>query len=161
MNQPPTSEQLLAWLAVVRAYNLCDAVLGQRLAELGLRPAEHEVLMNLLRSPGLTQQALAARCFVSKGGISMLVSRLEGAGWLQREADAADARAWRLHLTEAGLALAGRALAVQQAVVTAMVGDASAEELATVTASMQRVSTALEALLEPARAGTARARDAR
>jgi len=63
------------WLAVVRAYNLCDAAMSARLAELGLRVGEHEVLATLATAPGITQQALAARCFVAKSGVSMLLAQ--------------------------------------------------------------------------------------
>lgn len=133
---------------MVRAYNLCDAVMSARLATLGLRLGEHEVLVNLLTAPGLTQQALAVRCFVAKSGVSMLVSRMEQQGLLGREADAQDARVKRLTLTPRGQALAERALAVQVAVVSAMAAPVSPSEMATVQDVMQRVSVQLEGLLE-------------
>ena len=52
----PSAHTLKSWLSVVRAYHLCEAVLSQRVSTLGLRLGEHEVLVNLLRLPGLTQQ---------------------------------------------------------------------------------------------------------
>ncbi len=135
-----------SWLAVVRAYNLCDAVMTARLAVLGVRVAEHEVLANLATAPGITQQTLAARCFVAKSGVSMLLTQLEARGWVRREADAADARVKRLQLTPAGQALAAQTLQVQSQVVAAMVAGASEAELELVTAVMQRVSAQLEVL---------------
>lgn len=135
-----------SWLAVVRAYNLCDAVMTARLAALGVRVAEHEVLANLATAPGITQQALAARCFVAKSGVSMLLSQMEARGWVRREADAADARVKRLQLTPAGQTMAAQTLQVQSQVVAAMVAGASEAELELVTVVMQRVSAQLEAL---------------
>jgi DNA-binding MarR family transcriptional regulator len=134
------------WLAVVRAYNLCDSIMTARLAELGLRIGEHEVLATLATVPGITQQALAARCFVAKSGVSMLLTQMEGKGWVVREADASDARVKRLGLTQAGLALATKTLKIQSEVVGAMVEGASEAELATVADVMERVSAQLEAL---------------
>lgn len=142
----PSPEQFQSWLSVVRAYNLCDQVLTQRLAALGLKLSEHEVLINLLRAPGSTQQELARRCFVAKSGVSMLLTRMAQAGWVQREADSVDARVWRLRLTAAGQALAGQAAQIQAEVLSAMVEGSSAAELATVTTAMQRVAAALERL---------------
>lgn len=136
-----------SWLSVARAYNLCDAVLTQRLAALGLRVGEHEVLLNLLRTPGLTQQQLAQRCFVAKSGVSMLVTRMEQADLMLREADPLDARSKRLALTPQGQVLAKQAQAVQAEVVAAMVQHSSPQELATIAAAMQRVSATLEAML--------------
>lgn len=135
-----------SWLAVVRAYNLCDAVMSTRLAGLGVRVAEHEMLANLASAPGITQQALAQRCFFAKSGISMLLAQMEQQGLVRREADAADARAKRLFLTEAGAALAAQTLHVQAEVVGTMARAVSEAELATVTDVMQRVSASLEAL---------------
>jgi DNA-binding MarR family transcriptional regulator len=152
-----------SWLAVVRAYNLCDAVMTARLAALGVRIAEHEVLANLATAPGITQQVLAARCFVAKSGVSMLLTQMESRGWVRREADAADARLKRLQLTPAGQALAAKTLQLQSQVVAAMVAGASEAELELVTAVMQRVSAQLEVLrdappLRPASAPRSRSR---
>ena len=134
------------WLAVVRAYNLCDSIMTARLAELGLRIGEHEVLATLATVPGITQQALAARCFVAKSGVSMLLTQMEGKGWVLREADASDARVKRLLLTKAGLALAAKTLKIQSEVIGAMVEGASDEQLSFVTDVMEQVSLRLEAI---------------
>ena len=135
-----------AWLAVVRAYNLCDAVMSARLAEVGLRVGEHEVLAHLASAPGITQQELAARCFVTKSGVSMLLAQMEAHGLVLRAPDAGDARMKRLFLTQAGRAQAAKTLKIQSEVVGAMADGASESELATVAEVMRRVSARLEAL---------------
>lgn len=140
------SSAVSSWLSVVGAYHRCDAAMSARLAGIGLRVPEHEVLVNLLAQPGLSQQALAQRCFVAKSGISMLLSRLQQRGLVRREADVADGRVWRLHLTARGEALARQSLAVQREVVQAMAAPVSAEELAVVQSVMERVSAALDAM---------------
>ena len=136
-----------SWLAVVRAYNLCDRLLSARLAELGVRVGEHEVLANLARQPGITQQELAGRCFVAKSGVSMLLGAMEEARLVRRELDAGDARVRRLFLTAAGERLARRTLAVQAAVVEAMADPVTAGELDSVADVMRRVGARLEAIL--------------
>lgn len=134
------------WLAVVRAYNLCDAVMSSRLAKLGLRVGDHEVLATLATTPGITQQELAARCFVTKSGVSMLLAQLEAKGWVRREADVNDARVKRLTLTPVGEKMAARSMTIQSEVITAMVAGSSEAELAFVTNVMEAVSVRLEAL---------------
>ena len=143
---PSSPHGTLAWLAVVRAYNLCDAVMTARLAAIGLRVGEHEVLATIATTPGITQQALAARCFVAKSGVSMLLTQMEAKGWVRRDSDGADARVRRLTLTEDGMAMAQKCLAVQAERVTAMVAPATEDELETVADTMNRVSVVLEAL---------------
>ena len=134
----------LAWLSVVRVYNLCDAAMATRLAPLGLRVGEHEVLANLLRAPGITQQELAKRCFVAKSGISMMLTRMEAQGLLRREADAKDGRIKRLYLSDNGEPLAQQSMAIQDEIVTLMMAPLSGDELAMMTTLAARVSQQLE-----------------
>jgi len=146
-DKPPSSPHgTAAWLAVVRAYNLCDAVMTARLAAIGLRVGEHEVLATIATTPGITQQALAARCFVAKSGVSMLLTQMEARGWVRRDSDGADARVRRLTLTDDGMAMAKKCLAVQAEMVTAMVAPATRDELDAVADVMGRVATTLEGM---------------
>lgn len=143
----PTDKQAVkAWLSVVRAYHQCDAVMASRLAPLGLRTAEHEILANLVREPGISQQALAARCFTAKSHVSALLRTMEERGWVRREADPSDARARRLYVTRSGEALARRTLAVQAEIVQAMARSVPAKEMALIEAAMSRVSERLAAM---------------
>lgn len=140
-----------SWLWVVRAYNLCDAVLNERLALLDVRIGEHEVLANLLRAPGMTQQQLAARCFVAKSGVSMLITRMEQQALVQRDADLVDARVKRLSLTKKGLKLALATQEIQIEVVAAMVEHTSDKNIKIVAEAMQHASLALEQMLHTRR----------
>jgi len=131
---------------VVRAYNLCATALSTRLVTLDLHLSEHEVLVNLAHTPHMTQQELAARCFVAKSGISMLLKRMEAQGLVAREADEADGRIKRLALTPAGTKLAAQVRVIQTEVLTAMAEGMGPEETAMVTDVMERVSAKLAAL---------------
>ena len=145
--RPPVQQSTATWLAVVRAYNLCDAVLTSRLAALGVRVVEHEVLAHLQRHPGLTQQELTARVFFAKSHLSGLLTQMEADGLVRRDADAADARVKRLTLTRAGAALAQRTMAVQNERVATMTAGYPAAELARIEATMNEVGARLGALL--------------
>jgi DNA-binding MarR family transcriptional regulator len=144
----PDSDSVRSWLSVVRAYNLCEAVMARRLGELGVRTQEHEILANLRREPGITQQQLAARCFSAKSHISALLTALEERGWVRREADPADARAKRLFLAPAGERIAAGTAVVQADVMAAMAASVSAAQMAQVSEVMQRVSERLQAMLD-------------
>lgn len=136
-----------SWLSVVNAYHLCDTLMARRLAALGVRTPEHEILANLRRDPGITQQVLASRCFSAKSHISGLLTLLEGRGWLRREPDPADARAKRLYLEPLGERIAAQTAAVQADVVAVMVEGETAATLGEVAQAMQRVSARLHAQL--------------
>ena len=135
-----------AWLSVVQSYNQCSAALTRRLAPLGLSILQHEMLMNMLRTPGISQQRLAERCFSAKSGISMQVAAFEKDGVIDRRVDPNDARARLLHLTEAGEALAKRALAVQTEIVDAMTSGYDRDELADLKRRMDAITDILKAM---------------
>jgi DNA-binding MarR family transcriptional regulator len=128
---------------VVEAYNLCDRVLCARLAPLNVTIPEHEVLINLLRRPGATQQDIAKGCFVAKSGVSMLLARLEKNHLVRREEDDKDARVKRAFLTVDGDRLARKGLKIQEEVVALMAHPLSESELKGLSKSMERVSQAL------------------
>jgi DNA-binding MarR family transcriptional regulator len=149
---------LSAWLSVVRSYHLCESLMTRRLAEVGVRTAEHEILANLHRDPGISQQQLAQRCFSAKSHISALLKTMEEAGWVRRETPPGDARAWSLYLTDAGATMAARTLAVQAEIVRGMCDSESVAELQAVQAAMERVGQRLEAMLTGAEPGARAAR---
>jgi DNA-binding MarR family transcriptional regulator len=139
-----SADAVRAWLSVVRAYNLCDTLLARELASIGLRNAEHEILANLLREPGLSQQALAQRCFTAKSHISGLLTNMQERGWLRRENNPLDARAKSLFLEPAGQEIAERGKLIQAEVVNVMAEAISPDQLSQVNDAMQGVSIALQ-----------------
>ena len=136
-----------AWLSVVQTYNQCSAALTRALAPLGLSVLQHEMLMNLKRTPGMSQQQLAERCFSAKSGISMQVAAFEKDGVIERRVDPNDARARLLDLTSKGADLAGRALAVQTGIVDAMTSGYDRDELADLKRRMDEISAILKGMV--------------
>ena len=62
--------------------------------------AQWKVLFRLTRYPGLRQVELAEMLDVESITLSWIVDRLQEAGLVERAADPADRRAWRLQVTE-------------------------------------------------------------
>lgn len=120
----------------------------RRLAELSVRTPEHEILANLRRAPGITQQVLASRCFSAKSHISALLTLLEGRGSVRRESGPTDARAKRLFLEPGGERIAARTAAVQSTAVAAMIDGETDAALREVTEAMRRVGARLQAHLD-------------
>jgi DNA-binding MarR family transcriptional regulator len=114
-----------AWLAIVRTYQQCSETLSERIKPLGLKLAQHDVMMNLLLSPTLTQQQLAERSFVTKSHMSTVLMEMAELGWVSREDSMEDKRSKVITLTPDGLQLAHLAYAVQAQVVSVMMSDLS------------------------------------
>jgi len=71
----------------------------RRAVGLGVTRAQWKVLFRLERQPGLRQIELADMLDIEPITLSRIVDRLEEAGFVERVADPADRRAWRLHVT--------------------------------------------------------------
>lgn len=68
----------------------------------GVTGPQWRVLGNLRERPGATQATLAADLEVEAITTGRMIDRLQKAGLVERRADPADRRAWRLYLTPAG-----------------------------------------------------------
>jgi len=72
----------------------------RRVRSLGLTRSQWWVLNHLYRADGVTQTELAETLEIEKPTLGRLLDRLQAKGWVRREPDANDRRAWRVHLTE-------------------------------------------------------------
>jgi MarR family transcriptional regulator, organic hydroperoxide resistance regulator len=134
------------WIAVAKVHALVEKMMTARLAVLQLKLPHYDILANVHRFPGLTQQELADRLLVGRSNLSMLLPELERRGLVARVADARDRRIRRLTLTEAGAAITERALAVQVGVIEDMMQALSAEECEQLGDYMRRVGAHLAKL---------------
>jgi DNA-binding MarR family transcriptional regulator len=71
----------------------------RRSVGMGVTRAQWKVLFRLDRQPGLRQIELADMLDIEPITLSRIVDRLEEAELVERVADPADRRAWRLHVT--------------------------------------------------------------
>ncbi|MEY2884067.1 MAG: hypothetical protein RL490_1791 [Pseudomonadota bacterium] len=69
-----------------------------RARSLGVSRAQWQVLFALSRNEGINQAGLAEALDVETITVGRMVDRLADAGFVERRADPADRRAWRLHL---------------------------------------------------------------
>lgn len=76
-------------------------VYDRRVEPLGLTRAQWRVMTRLNRLESCTQTELATELEIEKPTLGKLIERLEAKGWVERRADAADARSKRLFLTPA------------------------------------------------------------
>lgn len=72
----------------------------RRATKFGLTRAQWRALKTIAREPGLSQRALAEHLEMEPIPIGRVIDRLEQAGFVERRADPADRRLWRLHVTD-------------------------------------------------------------
>ncbi len=78
---------------------------GGLLAEVGLHVGQEMVLIELWQTDGLRGGELACRLGVEPPTVTKMLRRLENCGLVERRTDPADARSFRVYLTEKGHAL--------------------------------------------------------
>jgi DNA-binding MarR family transcriptional regulator len=94
MNQHESLGRLIACL-----YRQSRIYFEKTLAPLGLGSGTLPVLLRLLHHDGINQQALTAQLHVDKATTTRAVTKLINAGYVRREQDPTDHRAYRLFIT--------------------------------------------------------------
>lgn len=134
-----------SWIAVGRACQSMQTALTKALAPLGLKPQHLDVMVNLYRFEGLTQQELARKLLVGRSNVSMTLPQLEKRGLIERQGDAVDRRILRLKLTPSGRRTAEQAMAIQTALIEAVLSPAPMEHCTIVAETMEAMVPRLQA----------------
>lgn len=122
---------------------MMQQVLGRALAELDIKPPHLDILINLYRFEGLTQQELARKLLVGRSNMSMLLPQMEKRGLILRAGDGRDKRVLRLSLTPEGRALTLRAMDIQTSVIERTLSHTPIERCRELAEIMESVASVL------------------
>lgn len=136
------------WIAVARACQLMQLTLARNMAHLEIKPPHLDILLNLYRREGISQQELARKLLVGRSNMSMLLPQLEKRGLIERRADARDKRVLRLHLTAEGKVITEQAMKVQTALIDTVMATSDEERCLLVADQMEKI---IEVLLAEGR----------
>ncbi len=93
-------------IALIRAHRAFRQSGEWKLARLGLRLGQELILFQLAAHEAISQIGLAERLGVEQATISIMLRRMEKAGFVRRRTDRADARVTRVSATRKGRSLA-------------------------------------------------------
>ena len=127
------------WIAVARACQLMQLTLARNMADLEIKPPHLDILINLYRFDGISQQELARKLLVGRSNMSMLLPLLEKRGLIERRGDEKDKRVLRLSLTASGRLLTEQAMEIQTALIDKSLESEPIEECLMVAQSMERL----------------------
>ncbi|MEQ8589667.1 MAG: MarR family transcriptional regulator [Roseitalea porphyridii] len=127
------------WIAVARACHVMAQTLARELQPLDIKPPHLDILVNLYRTPGISQQDLADKLLVGRSNLSMLLPQMEKRGLLIRRGDRQDRRVLRLELTPDGTELTEKAIAIQSDLIDRTMKTATTEECNLVGGVMTRM----------------------
>lgn len=83
-------------------YQAFERLSGRHVRELGLTPAQFDVIATLGNTPGMTSKALGRATLITKGTLTGVVDRLVERGFVERVVPPEDRRSVVVRLTEAG-----------------------------------------------------------
>ncbi len=127
------------WVAVAKAAHAVERAIADVMKPLDLKPAQLDMMMNIHRHPGLSQQELAERLIVGRSNITMLMPGLMARGLVSRETDAKDKRVQRLALTPIGTTLLMQALELYSQLIDKAMGASTPEECDLVGGQMMKM----------------------
>ncbi len=133
------------WIAVAKACQVIHQKLARALTPLDIKVPHLDILANLYRFEGISQQDLARKLLVGRSNISMLLPQIEKRGLIERRADPDDRRILRLYLTDKGRDLTRQALAIELALIEHSMSTTTVDECNQVGDVMQRMIGRVEA----------------
>ncbi|MCK9187795.1 MarR family winged helix-turn-helix transcriptional regulator [Acidithiobacillus sp.] len=121
------------FLAVLRelaqAYHAFSAYSAAHVRQLGLTPAQFDVIATLGNTQGMPLSQLAQKTLITKGTLTGIIDRLEEKGLVRREVPAGDRRSFRAVLTPEGEALFSRVFPTHTAYLRQTFADVDADDL--------------------------------
>ena len=120
-----------------------------RARSLGVSRAQWTVLFALSRNEGINQAGLAETLEVETITVGRMVDRLEEAGLVERRADPADRRAWRLHLTPKAHPILDQLRSVADGVMDEALAGVAMAEQALLADLLTRIRTNLAGRCDP------------
>lgn len=135
-----------SWIGVARACQLMQQAVTKAIADLGIKPPHLDILVNLYRFDGISQQELARKLLVGRSNMSMLLPQLEKRGLIERNADAKDKRVLRLSLTEEGRRLTEEAMILQTGLIERTLSQAPEDRCLQVAEAMEDIIRILQTM---------------
>ncbi|MCQ1536624.1 MarR family transcriptional regulator [Methanosarcina sp. KYL-1] len=135
---------------IAHIYRSHLAYMVKELEPYGIGSGQFDFLMVLYRRDGISQETLAKALKVSKATSTRAVQSLEKEGYVYRQVDEDDRRAYKVYLTEKGKEMRGVVLEKLVAFVDTLLSDFTSEEKEDFRQLLQKASRKLfEPCFEP------------
>ncbi len=114
---------------LVRCYQAFESFSARHIRQLGLTPAQFDIVATLGNTEGMSFKELGERTLITKGTLTGVVDRLVAQGLVRRVASATDGRSQIAQLTPAGDALFQRIFPEHMDHLRSALGSIDNEEL--------------------------------
>jgi DNA-binding MarR family transcriptional regulator len=116
---------------LAKSYQKGYALFKAPLEKFSLTPKQFSLLAFLWKQDGLSQVELSDKCQIDRTTLGGLIDRLQKQGYVRREPNPEDRRAFQIYLTEKGQALEEELLAIARKVTDSFTAGLSSAETET------------------------------
>ena len=125
-----TQEPFLAVLReLAQAYHAFSAYSAAHVRQLGLTPAQFDVIATLGNTQGMPLSQLAQKTLITKGTLTGIIDRLDEKGLVRREVPVSDRRSFRAVLTPEGEVIFSRVFPAHIVYLRQAFADVDADDL--------------------------------
>ncbi|WP_238883484.1 MarR family transcriptional regulator [Clostridium sp. YIM B02551] len=96
-----SSESLGKWISILNRYN--QNYISKHLKEYNIGSGQYIFILNLYCNDGISQDKLSDLLAIDKGTTAKAIKKLEEAGYVRRDVDETDRRAYKLYVTQKAL----------------------------------------------------------
>ena len=121
---------------------------GNLLREDGMSPAQMSALRDIIKEPGMSQRELADRLHIQRATATVMLQKMEKAGYIDRRPDRSDQRISRIYPTEQGRLLAEESQKRVGAYFDRILAGVEPEEFRTMMHSLEIFRDNLRAILD-------------
>jgi DNA-binding MarR family transcriptional regulator len=116
---------------LAKSYQKGYALFKAPLEKFSLTPKQFSLLAFLWKQDGLSQVELSDKCQIDRTTLGGLIDRLQKQGYVRREPNPEDRRAFQIYLTDIGQALEDELLAIARKVTDSFTAGLSSAETET------------------------------
>jgi DNA-binding MarR family transcriptional regulator len=116
---------------LAKSYQRGYALFKAPLEKFSLTPKQFSLLAFLWKQDGLSQVELSDKCQIDRTTLGGLIDRLQKQGYVRREPNPEDRRAFQIYLTDTGQALEDELLAIARKVTDSFTAGLSSAETET------------------------------
>jgi MarR family transcriptional regulator, 2-MHQ and catechol-resistance regulon repressor len=124
---------------LVRCYQAFESFSARHIRQIGLTPAQFDIVATLGNTEGMSFKELGERTLITKGTLTGVVDRLVAQGLVRRAASATDGRSQIAKLTPEGDALFQRIFPEHMDYLRGALGSIDSSELAQTETALRRL----------------------
>ena len=139
-------QNIISWLS--RAYHEVQMYLDKKYEHLGISGYHHAYITIVCRNPGISQKKLKDFFMLDPSNITRSLIFLEKTGYLRRERDSKDKRAWNIYPTKKALQNYDEIVEIFENWKKEVMGDFTVAEQEAFGLFLRKITRKMEKLLE-------------